>query len=1436
MKRGGAGLFFYPLLFVSLLLVFPDPPRADDLIDTLKSLGRMLKTPDRKKQKAAASSAELVGTWRIDAAGYAGRLVLEKTDAGFKGRVWFDAHQVWEELHDVRLEGATLSFLRPGPNQHYTGILSGNEARGTFDGSAPWSMVRSTQSPAQDVANRNNMDWLGREWRVREFASDGSYCDGVWTRLGASARFSGEWQCSWGARVTDTLRVQPVDGDQVTVTRESLGENYRGTLSRDGNSITGTTWGPGSRWTARIHQTADRPVPAEARAVTGEWRWTCCRGGHQGTFIITEHTPDGKIHGHFGDSPADNATPFEGAIVDGRIQFTRHLRIDDRPETQYWQAGLHASGDLLETVDGRWSGFAAGSDNTDFQARRVGGGLTKPTAPRQDAAVTPPKQAIPTAESQPIIAPVAALDPGKPLNPQAEPLQLGANESFQSLAGVGDMADAALMAEGMKLLLGEAQSTVTVARRAAPYYLYPSPAVRDQLAKLRPVWVESVGLKGAIAASASAFDAAWEEVTVAAALESEQGTRAALALAAQHKAELDALQARLVEVAKAAKQQGEPQDPLVELKRLRGEHARQMAATHKALTGRPLAASGGQGVYRLVDVKNGRGDEYVQVSRHGETIKSAKVVRDPSQPHHVKECELTAPMVIRPEAPTTVQVKLTLITNPKAFYMHFGESLNCVLALKYGAGNPPWHDWRLAKTWAVDPFLDDKRGRDIKTLRHAQESGTFSLPNRQRLLLDIANKRRPSWTVPLKDQEAIRKVGSDKNELLPAEVPTKEYDLIALYDHRNAADMKVLAEDSKRAYIQLSGSEFNTVLTYEWSDDGAAAEEVSGDPTDAEKRQRIAEIDANVAIIRHNVRRDREDLARESNPGRRVLLEFRILHGESDALAEQDLKQSLLTGQHVHTRSPFDEHVRGQFIENIRRDQMRMEEFQRGSASLQRLAALLPADDADQARAFIARQVGAADIARLDVAKLRRVADILFNQVQAKAQLDAARGEEEAAQVGLDMAMRAKAAADGGMMMTSLVAGPWLNVAYQGATGAWDGGFVEGINRAASTYSMPTFLAAQAYQGYQAGGWRGAAENVAISYVTGKAIQYGLTKSITAASRLFKPTSQEAFDLARHRQARERGESLVKDFQRTETEVIRLRAALSRGESGAEAKLRQLLQTREAKAAVIHENMHAKSFLKYKGDYHTQKVFNDDLGQIHERVQQRFHENMQGKGWMRTPLKEFRNASSAGTVGLDYDIGMDEKAVGALMKFGKPATLHDWQKDAQVVWNQSYKTVTGRGAQRSWETVTTSIHPEAYKDVALLSGNPAAVSKLWAQQSADVTRYKNWHMMNDPGMQIYEKLQEISRGSAKDMATKMLPLLGKAANAGGPGAQAMRQTNQHWRKVYGILDKFGKGDMDPVTASRQIRELTGGKSIAEVTEDMAALFEGLAKRSGSATH
>lgn len=96
----------------------------------------------------SGDAASLAGTWDINANGYVGKLELSYAAGRLGGRVWFDFHQVWEELQDIVFDGQTLRFLRPGPNQHYSGTLSGNEVRGTFDGSGTWAMTRNKSAVA----------------------------------------------------------------------------------------------------------------------------------------------------------------------------------------------------------------------------------------------------------------------------------------------------------------------------------------------------------------------------------------------------------------------------------------------------------------------------------------------------------------------------------------------------------------------------------------------------------------------------------------------------------------------------------------------------------------------------------------------------------------------------------------------------------------------------------------------------------------------------------------------------------------------------------------------------------------------------------------------------------------------------------------------------------------------------------------------------------------------------------------------------------------------------------------------------------------------------------------------------------------------------------------------------------------------------------------
>jgi hypothetical protein len=396
-------------------------------------------------------------------------------------------------------------------------------------------------------------------------------------------------------------------------------------------------------------------------------------------------------------------------------------------------------------------------------------------------------------------------------------------------------------------------------------------------------------------------------------------------------------------------------------------------------------------------------------------------------------------------------------------------------------------------------------------------------------------------------------------------------------------------------------------------------------------------------------------------------------------------------------------------------------------------------------------------------------------------------------------------------------------------------------------------------RGYQEGGLEEALKRGAVSFALSKGLEYGMgkvlgkpktspdgpdvptgkkplhtvdgpdvktTKSggVPEAPTTKLPKSADQRALEQFQRARKEGENLVEDFRQAQK---RLSQAGSSGAS-AEEILRLQAEVRE-KVAAINGNPHAKNFLKYKGDPLSQRAYNAHLRAVHADVEARFHENMRARGWNQQPLKEMRNSASAGSVGMDFDIGLDEQMVQSLTRDGKPAKVHQWQQDAQKAWEEAYEASTGRSAKQAWETVTTSGHAESYKDLQWLEKDKSKVSRIWGQQAADVTRYKSWHMQADPALSRMEKLQEIARGAAKDMKTKLDPILDRVRPTSSKGLSDLDKARRHWNQVRKVLADFGENTIDPITADRRIRELTGGKSIPDVVEDMTYLLEGALK-------
>lgn len=60
-----------------------------------------------------------------------------------------------------------------------------------------------------------------------------------------------------------------------------------------------------------------------------------------------------------------------------------------------------------------------------------------------------------------------------------------------------------------------------------------------------------------------------------------------------------------------------------------------------------------------------------------------------------------------------------------------------------------------------------------------------------------------------------------------------------------------------------------------------------------------------------------------------------------------------------------------------------------------------------------------------------------------------------------------------------------------------------------------------------------------------------------------------------------------------------------------------------------------------------------------------------------------------------------------------------------------------------------------------------------------------------------------------------------------PSFDAWQKHKDYWDKIYSVMDRMGNGSTCPMSADREIRELTGGKSLMEVTFHLRNFMESL---------
>jgi hypothetical protein len=293
------------------------------------------------------------------------------------------------------------------------------------------------------------------------------------------------------------------------------------------------------------------------------------------------------------------------------------------------------------------------------------------------------------------------------------------------------------------------------------------------------------------------------------------------------------------------------------------------------------------------------------------------------------------------------------------------------------------------------------------------------------------------------------------------------------------------------------------------------------------------------------------------------------------------------------------------------------------------------------------------------------------------------------------------ATALGGSARAVAMAPTATRMLYAGTTGYLEGGPKEAVKQTIAWSHQVGALAIEAYEGFEAGSKQGleqglseAAWRVGQAYVMDKVMDYGTHLAGRAIGWTFgkqKPSLQEQFDAAKYQEEIANAKNLVKHWQDKQWELSTLTA------SGVpSARAQQVSNELTQLVSSINSSYHAKWLLKHQSPPHVQALFNNRLDRSIAALCLSFYQQLETLGYDTTNLHfcTMRNASNAGSVGMDLDLALDETSRVIISKNGEQVSRFVFMDDAQKAWNRAYMQNTGYSAVQSDILITTKAHPK----------------------------------------------------------------------------------------------------------------------------------------------
>lgn len=564
-------------------------------------------------------------------------------------------------------------------------------------------------------------------------------------------------------------------------------------------------------------------------------------------------------------------------------------------------------------------------------------------------------------------------------------------------------------------------------------------------------------------------------------------------------------------------------------------------------------------------------------------------------------------------------------------------------------------------------------------------------------------------------------------------------------------------------------------------------------------------------------------------------LAMQIMYADAMAKSADDAINYAETGQWRRTRTLYDDYDLHRMMEissqEARKASLPLRVIKAAEAQIQ----IAPEEMRASLRAKLNQALTPELIRSRDAARLKGIAQGIASEVssywtkqgekeQFKATLYTV--AEEGTKIGAGIVILGAGSiyvAGYGVSATTLWAADTLmGAAYGGVTGYVEGGPDQACRQSLQWAGLVGFAASEAIDAYgQQGTGIGAAIGAGRALALGKAFEY----AGKFAGGLFKgkPTVQESFAIAKLQQELEWGAALIQRSQRAEKALAEAAAKNLKGPALAAAE-RELAEA----TAAVNGSYHAKLLLKYGADAESAQQFVKRVEDLYAKVQPEFLANLEKMGYDVSNLKfaPIRNASSAGSVGMDLDLALQEvKGMVIRKKDGTIVSTALFGDDAQKAYNQAYFAKTGYSAKQSLVNVTTSAHREAF--TARLSQQKIPFDAITANdraRAAEVLLAKT-HEVELAGM---TKVVEAARATEKELRNRVLPDLTAqiaAAKAKGDSAVAaqLQQSVAYWEGIRVKLERASQCEKDAFKmwqALDEVKAITGGKDIFKLALDL----------------